>query len=181
MERDPAPGQLRLVEHLVNSVEVADGAHDQIATPEGLAAWLAEAGYPAHPTEADVERMLQVREGLRSVLEANSGESVDPAAVASLNRALADSSVQLHMGDDGSPGLVADDGIDCFVADLATAMLAATADGTWARLKICRDDTCRWAFYDRSKNRSGAWCSMDDCGSKAKMRAYRQRRADAAG
>lgn len=180
-ERAPAPGRLELVEHLINSVEVADGARDEIATPAGLEAWLASAGYPAHPSEADVGRVLQIREGLRSVLEANSGESVDPAAVESLNRALAATSVRLQMGADGSPGLVADAGIERFVADLANAMLTAAADGTWARLKICRDDTCRWAFYDRSKNRSGAWCSMDDCGSKAKMRAYRERRSRAAG
>jgi predicted RNA-binding Zn ribbon-like protein len=181
MEREAAPGRLQLVEHLINSVEVADGARDQIATPAGLEAWLADAGYAAHPSETDVGRVLQIREGLRSVLEAHSGEPVDAAAVASLNHALGASSVQLQVDDDGTPALVAGDGIERFVADLANALLTATADGTWARLKICRDDTCRWAFYDRSKNRSGAWCSMDDCGSKAKMRAYRERQARPAG
>ena len=47
------------------------------------------------------------------------------------------------------------------------------ADGTWRRLKACREDTCQWAFYDRSKNRSGTWCSMAVCGNRAKARAYR--------
>src|SRR5262249_44874075 len=152
MEREQAPGQLRLVEELINTVEVADGARDEIASPAELEAWLTAAGYPAHPTEADVGRVLQIREGLRSVREANSGEPVEPEAVASLNDALRASSVRLEVGEDGSPGLVAEDGIERFVADLANAMLTASADGTWARLKICRDDTCRWAFYDRSRN-----------------------------
>jgi predicted RNA-binding Zn ribbon-like protein len=30
-------------------------------------------------------------------------------------------------------------------------------------------------FYDRSKNRSGRWCVMAECGNRAKVRAYRER------
>jgi predicted RNA-binding Zn ribbon-like protein len=33
-----------------------------------------------------------------------------------------------------------------------------------------------WAFYDRSKNRSGHWCSMRVCGNRAKARQFRERR-----
>jgi predicted RNA-binding Zn ribbon-like protein len=36
----------------------------------------------------------------------------------------------------------------------------AMADGTWSRLKSCTTDACRWAFYDRSRARSGEWWSM---------------------
>jgi predicted RNA-binding Zn ribbon-like protein len=51
---------------------------------------------------------------------------------------------------------------------------AATAR-TWPRLKVCSADDCQWAFYDRSPTRSGCWCSMQICGSRAKSRAYRNR------
>ena len=47
--------------------------------------------------------------------------------------------------------------------------------GTWLRLKACRNYTCRWAFYDHSKNRSGHWCTMSVCGNRQKSRGYRQR------
>ncbi|MBV8670321.1 MAG: CGNR zinc finger domain-containing protein, partial [Candidatus Eremiobacteraeota bacterium] len=50
-------------------------------------------------------------------------------------------------------------------------------DGSWARLKVCRDDTCRWAFYDRSKNRSSCWCLMSVCGNRSKVRRHRQQRS----
>ena len=33
-------------------------------------------------------------------------------------------------------------------------VLQAQIDGTWSRLKICAADTCRWAFFDSSKNRA---------------------------
>ena len=43
-------------------------------------------------------------------------------------------------------------------------------DGTFARLKACREHTCEWAFYDHSRNRSATWCSMEVCGNRAKAR-----------
>ena len=58
-------------------------------------------------------------------------------------------------------------------------MLKAEAEGTWERLKACRNEDCRWAFYDVSKNRSGSWCDMAVCGARHKMRAYRKRKSEA--
>src|SRR6266511_2854279 len=57
---------------------------------------------------------------------------------------------------------------------LAAAFLAQL-DGTWERLKECSDDTCTGVFYDRSKNHSGKWCSMQSCGNRNKVRAWRAR------
>ena len=61
-------------------------------------------------------------------------------------------------------------------AEAAAILAAATIDGTWGRLKACPNDRCRWLFYDHSRNRSRAWCSMDLCGAQSKMRTYRARR-----
>ena len=71
---------------------------------------------------------------------------------------------------DGGVGVSADDALGRIVAVAVTAML----DGTWPRLKVCRN--CGWSFYDYSKNRSASWCSMQLCGNRAKTRAYRKRR-----
>jgi predicted RNA-binding Zn ribbon-like protein len=51
----------------------------------------------------------------------------------------------------------------------------AQLTGTWSRLKLCRNDDCSWAFYDSSRNRSGSWCRMGECGNRLKNRAYRAR------
>ena len=61
------------------------------------------------------------------------------------------------------------DALDGVVAIAFAAML----DGTWSRLKACRN--CRWCFYDYSPNRSATWCSMQLCGNRKKTRAYRAR------
>ena len=66
-------------------------------------------------------------------------------------------------------------GVQGFFGELGSAIVEATLDGTWTRLKVCHDDECRWAFYDRSKNGCSVWCSMRVCGSRAKARAYRER------
>ena len=55
-------------------------------------------------------------------------------------------------------------------------MPSAQAQGTWARLKACSADSCRWAFYDFSRNHSRTWCTMAECGNRAKARAYRARK-----
>jgi predicted RNA-binding Zn ribbon-like protein len=55
------------------------------------------------------------------------------------------------------------------------AELAPTEE--WKRLKTCRDETCRVVFYDQSRNRSRAWCSMEVCGNREKARTFRARHA----
>lgn len=44
------------------------------------------------------------------------------------------------------------------------------------RVGICADeDGCGFAFFDTSRNRSRRWCSMDDCGNRAKAQRHYQR------
>ena len=45
-------------------------------------------------------------------------------------------------------------------------------------LKTCplEDGGCGWLFLDRSRNSSRRWCSMDDCGARAKARRLTARR-----
>lgn len=41
----------------------------------------------------------------------------------------------------------------------------------------CEDeDGCGWLFVDRTRTRRRRWCSMADCGNKAKVKSFRQRR-----
>ncbi len=43
------------------------------------------------------------------------------------------------------------------------------------RVGQCADDRgCGWLFIDTSKNRSRRWCSMVDCGNRAKQRRHYQ-------
>ncbi len=70
-------------------------------------------------------------------------------------------------------------GVDGLVGRILAEIASASIAGTWARLKVCRNDACQWAFFDSSKNHSGTWCSMAVCGNRAKGRAFRGRRRSA--
>jgi predicted RNA-binding Zn ribbon-like protein len=77
--------------------------------------------------------------------------------------------------------LAADTLADGTLADGLLALLLiirdAQADGSWDRLKLCANPDCRWAFYDRTHSRRGAWCDMASCGNRLKNRNLRARRA----
>jgi predicted RNA-binding Zn ribbon-like protein len=58
---------------------------------------------------------------------------------------------------------------------LAVSALDLLRHGPLDRLKACED--CPWLFLDTSRNRSRRWCSMEDCGTRVKMRRYRAKPA----
>ena len=177
-----APGALRLVQRFVNSVDLEAG-DEELTTPEALREWFAERGLmrAEEPvSEGDLRRALEVREGLRAVLLANSGAPLDEAAVERLDRAASRAGVRVRFEPGQEPRLAADAaGVDGALASLMSSVVTAVADGSWDRLKACLHEDCFWAFYDRSKNRSGKWCKMEVCGNVEKARAYRERRRGA--
>lgn len=76
---------------------------------------------------------------------------------------------------DGAGASLAPAGSDPTVASLIADVYRAHASGDWLRLKACANPDCQWIYYDSSRNRSGRWCSMNECGEVMKARAYRQR------
>jgi predicted RNA-binding Zn ribbon-like protein len=173
-----APGRLELVRQFVNTLEDVDPK--DLATADALRGWLAERGLldaAARVRDAEAEHARGVREALRALLYANNGEEVDPGAARVLDDAAARSGVGLRFEPDGGTTLEpAATGVDGALGRLLAIVHAAMADGTWRRLKACRDHDCGFAFYDRSRNRSGVWCDMAVCGNRAKARTYRARR-----
>jgi predicted RNA-binding Zn ribbon-like protein len=175
----PAPGQLGVVEAFVNSVDL-DDATEELGSPEALVAWLAERGLVedgARATKADLARAVALREALRELLLAHHGDyEPDPDAAPTIDATAARAKLRLAF-DAGGVARPAPDapGVDGALGRLLAIVAGAQADGTWTRMKACPADTCRWAFYDRSKNRSGVWCNMAVCGNRAKVRSYRER------
>jgi predicted RNA-binding Zn ribbon-like protein len=153
-----APEPLAEVQRFLNSVDLE---HDV----DWLPGWLDERGLGR-----ELERARALREALRALALSNNGAALDPAALELVNTTAA--RLPLQLGTDGHLQVAAgDDPLDGVVATALGAML----DGSWARLKACRN--CCWSFYDYSPNRSATWCSMQLCGNRKKTRAYRSRRA----
>jgi predicted RNA-binding Zn ribbon-like protein len=109
------------------------------------------------------------------------GPPPSDAAMSPLKTAAADGTARTSCGDDGEVRLSATgDSVRERLVELLLVIRDAQRDGSWARLKACANDECLWAFYDRSRNHGGTWCSMSTCGNKLKNREFRARRRKAA-
>jgi hypothetical protein len=130
---------------------------DLLDDPAAWFQWLAERGLDEGAGDA---------RAVRAALRAAVGDPTTPTSVS------ASATIELPAG--GTPRLVARDVVG---AVLAAAQRLAVLD-RWERVKICPADDCRWAFYDRSRNHSRTWCSMQVCGNREKARAWRGRRSE---
>jgi predicted RNA-binding Zn ribbon-like protein len=184
--RDPAPGDLELIRQFVNTYDVED-AWEGLTTPAELGIWFAERGLlpGKRPlTDDDLATAITLREALREVLSANAGHATAgdvAAAHRTLDRLASHYPMRVRLDGDAHLEPSVGTGISPAIAGLLATIYDAMTVGTWPRLKVCRNDECQWAFYDHSRNRSGAWCRMAICGNRMKGRAFRARQAHAAG
>ena len=163
----------------VNTLELED-ALDELGDPAALKSWLVARGLLGErerATEADLRRIVEVREALRVLLLANNGVVVEAdKAMATLDRAARRAGLSVRFHSDGSSAVEpAAGGPDGAIGRILAIVAAEMGGESWRRLKACRADDCHWAFYDHAKNRSRAWCSMRVCGNRTKARRYRQR------
>jgi predicted RNA-binding Zn ribbon-like protein len=179
MDTSRAPGELELVRIFVNTLEI-DEAVDELSSPAALTAWLRAQGLlrGGAATRTDLANARRLREALRVLLLANNGVSVRKEAAVTINRAARRAGLGVRFEPEGTARVEPEArGVDGALGRLLAIVSAAMADGSWERLKACRADDCRWAFYDRARNRSRHWCSMAVCGNRTKARTFRRRHA----
>src|ERR1700682_6122800 len=176
--RDEADGVLGLVQAYVNTVDLEDGPEES-SDPIALTSWLVARGLmePGHPADAaDLRHAIAVREAIRGVIGANSGAVVYPVDIATLNEAANASRLRIRFGSDGKARLEPEvGGVVGAMGRIVGSVFTAMAEPDWTRLKLCDSHTCRWVFYDQSRNHSSRWCSMADCGNRSKAKRFRQR------
>jgi len=175
-----APEAELLVE-FVNTLDVEEET-DSIADSGLLEAWIAESTgeHVGGVEEAELARILALRESLRALLRANNGEAVGAEAMGPLREAAERARIRTTFSPGGKLDLApARSGLTGFEARLLLAIERLQCHGAWPRLKACTEEDCQWAFYDTSRNRSRTWCSMDVCGNREKTRRYRERKGRA--
>lgn len=175
----PAPGELELVRSAM-ALHDHERGNDVSLPPstESLAWWLRSQGLlrsGERATEADLRWALDVLSDLRRTVD-GAGPPADRRTLDRLDRAarVTDLRPRFLTGNDDRLGTDAG-GVRGAIGRLLAISFLARLGGEWERLRGCSDPTCLSVFYDRSRNRSGRWCSMSSCGNRNKVRNFRER------
>jgi predicted RNA-binding Zn ribbon-like protein len=176
----PRSGPPQALEPLIGFVNTNEPqtSEDQLRGPEETRSWLLANGFEVGQLgHGDWEAMIAFREGVRAAAAANNGYGIDADAVAALRQAIERLGFTVRVGTHANLEVASTTPAGRALAPMVDALMAAQADGSWARVKACARDSCRWLFYDTTRNRSRTWCTSTTCGSREKAkRAYRRQR-----
>ncbi|WET79285.1 CGNR zinc finger domain-containing protein [Amycolatopsis sp. QT-25] len=170
-----APSGLALVQDFLNTKAIKTHGLDLLSDADLARPWAAEAlAEWSRTRDADVPEIMVGPSDLRSLRELREsfvslldGDDVAVEKPIKADLALRDGVVRLFPSGTGRQWLT---------SALWTETLLAQQAGIWSRLKLCRLDGCRSAFYDVSRNNSGVWHDVRTCGNVANLRAARERK-----
>ena len=175
-----APGYLEAVRRLVNTLDIEAGI-DHLGEREDGQRWLADWGFLGDSSElssSELGHIRDLREALRTLMDADRTHGETQQARSVLTDALRRGTRPVVM-EDRIGFEVIGEGIDRVLGVVASIVAKGMVDGSWERMKVCSNDSCRWAFFDGSRNRTSRWCRMETCGNRAKARRYRERHTSA--
>ncbi|MEV7605779.1 CGNR zinc finger domain-containing protein [Paenarthrobacter sp. NPDC089322] len=175
-------GNIGLVQDFVNTISAGRTIRgvDLLDNPEDATAWASAAWQELGVRESvpvldneDLEPLRRFRSTLMSALAGSGGTGMPASSGPSAAKAtlsLEDGQVRLASA--------AASGYRAVVAEILRALYDAQLEGESRRLKICPNEWCRVAFYDRSKNNGAIWHDSSSCGNIANVRASRARQRD---
>jgi predicted RNA-binding Zn ribbon-like protein len=173
----------------VNTLVGADEAapKDSLLTPTDYRTWAKRTGIPVDPpapaaTEAAaLRRARELREAILAVaLAAVAGQPAPAEAAEHLTDAAARSfrSRRLAPQPGGLGWARTRKDLDSVTDLLAVEAAALLAGAAHLPLRRCVGEHCGWFFLDTSRNKLRRWCSMRDCGNRAKARRHRARQRE---
>ena len=175
----PAPGDLVVLQRFLNLHEHDAEGFEHDPTLEMVRTFVVESGLISPKerfTEADRETYLELRRALRALILTTEGEPLSLADAQVIDRLGVEAGLHPHFHAEHEPTLEPrGEGVCAAFGRIVAIAFVASFDGSFQHLKTCASEDCRAVFYDRSKNHSGRWCSMEVCGNRAKVRAWRER------
>src|SRR5262249_51565507 len=161
-------------------------ARDYFERPEELLRWIKDAGLSLprkYSNEsivgADLRTVLVFRDSLyRLFLKQSEGKPALPEDLQYLNAILSKQRSRMHLT--RQSGLYQwhsepTSNIDSLIEQVAESAATLLTSPELERLRVCEDENCGWFFLDRSRNLPRRWCSMEDCGNRAKARRHYER------
>jgi predicted RNA-binding Zn ribbon-like protein len=174
----------RLSLELANS-ELRDGfggVRDRLDDPGWRGRLLSRVGWQDFPDAEARERAEALRRLIRRVvLTVARGETVSADDADAFNDCLRRSPLVTYVSRErGTLAVrrrpVADDW-DAALAAFVRDFVDLLAETDPARIKVCANALCQWAFVDESRNRSRRWCHSSACGNVERVRRHRARHA----
>jgi len=175
----------------INTLAGADktSPKDSLLTPADYRTWAKRVAIPVDPPAgaahevAALRRARELRGAILAVaLAAVAGQPAPADAAEHLTDAAARSfrSRRLTPQPGGLSWTRTRQDLDSVTDLLAVEAAALFADTAHLLLRRCVGEHCGWFFLDTSRNKLRRWCSMSDCGNRAKARRHRakQREAD---
>jgi predicted RNA-binding Zn ribbon-like protein len=153
------------------------GQETGILTPEQLDFFYENV--PLMPEEAAdaLGRAVNLREAMYAVFSAlMTGQTVPPVEMDTLNAYIQDAALHSRLVESGGRCEWRFDNMgsafDAMLWPIARAAADLLASSDVALVRACSSPTCQWYFLDTSKNHHRRWCSMKQCGNRAKVRKY---------
>jgi predicted RNA-binding Zn ribbon-like protein len=148
--------------------------------------WAARAGFRQDHnlpqiTPRQLETISAVRESLHRIFRSlATGSSPSPSMLAPLNEGLAAVAGKRLLY--SQKGRITwrwhtnQNDPDLFLGPVLVSAAELLVGGLWTKLRQCDGETCGWLFLDRSPAGRRRWCSMADCGNRAKFRTFYSKR-----
>src|SRR5206468_4420179 len=146
-----APEPLRLVQLFVNTTD-HERSRELLGSPSVVRSWLgAHLRDPGRLSATGADRARALRAALHDLVRTGSPEARAQVEAIARRARLTVSLDPPHLAPQAS-------GLDGVLGELVAVAYEAMRSGSWSRLKACRN--CGYLFWDASRNRSAAWCSM---------------------
>jgi predicted RNA-binding Zn ribbon-like protein len=189
-------------ELLKNFYELARFGEDTgILTPAQLDYFYENAHLEPDEAGDAVRRAIHLREAMYAVFSAlRKRQTVPPTALDTLNSYIRDAAqhsrlVQSEMvqGEMAQSEMAQSKGgcewrfndmtsrYHAMLWPIARAAADLLASSEMAHVRACSSPTCQWLFLDTSKNQHRRWCSMQQCGNRAKVRKFYAKKKESAG
>jgi predicted RNA-binding Zn ribbon-like protein len=173
-----APEPLRRVQSFLNTRATGRPPEpDLLERPGSANTWLRTLDWPTKPrlSADDLPPLRELREALQAEIEAGRGNPSRPQR-SHLAQVLEKLRWKVTLYDGQLVLVVEGAGWRQVAGTVIGDMLVAQQQGTWPRLKACRNPVCSVIFYDSSKNQSRVWDNTSVCGNIHNLRAARARR-----
>jgi predicted RNA-binding Zn ribbon-like protein len=141
---------------------------------------LRRAGERPHDEAATLKRALEFREAVFRVFSAIAfGRPPKSADVKALNEARLEALNHSTIGPAGD-GYAVDwtdkSALDRMLWPIALSAAELLTSPNLTHVRECEGDQCDWLFVDTSRNHLRRWCSMDECGNRAKSQRFLARK-----